>query len=526
MAFIETYSEDFCAIKRKYSSLELHLQEKISTSDIAKIEIYKKNELQTVENVELTSSNAALSETSPENSAQVILKRGKYALIYKSGALAERQTGSLNKHVRCSAIETNLRFYESSIDVDNIEKTFAEKTKNYFSEVFTVVDISKKTNVCFWVNDSNENVTGKLELEICKIIPSEKQERVLSSMMKKTDLKYFSLDDSYLYNFKIFKIEKGDKIAPTPKYPNGTYQIVQCKKVAEDIKKEKVLERAKADKASLSFDKEGRLSSLAGISISDDVDPLKHYVMLGKAHCLVYLDYNTDEFLVKPDDYAEVFMSLVAPTTKIEELEKTDEYAVYSYTDYAVLSYNFRNIAAVQKNILSWIKCKQEDIHKDEYGLYFYIDNFELNEWQLSKFKKIEDENFVYVNLDKIKAFAVDDVSSPEMKKELACTISSCSWKLVEPTNLARSYVDWNYDSVWMPMKKKDKASLNKVQLTVIGKCALRISKRHFFNATGIDLDKISSGNLSDEQFRMLNLNMPKISSYTRLQHFLGVELT
>lgn len=53
----------------------------------------------------------------------------------------------------------------------------------------------------------------------------------------------------------------------------------------------------------------------------------------------------------------------------------------------------------------------------------------------------------------------------------------------------------------------------------------LKVSRKHFQNVTGVDVDAVTEGNLTDAQFRGLRLNYPTVNPYSRFQYWLGVRL-
>ena len=50
----------------------------------------------------------------------------------------------------------------------------------------------------------------------------------------------------------------------------------------------------------------------------------------------------------------------------------------------------------------------------------------------------------------------------------------------------------------------------------------LKVSRKHFQNVTGVDVDAVTEGNLTDARFR---LNYPTVNPYSRFQYWLGVRL-
>lgn len=53
----------------------------------------------------------------------------------------------------------------------------------------------------------------------------------------------------------------------------------------------------------------------------------------------------------------------------------------------------------------------------------------------------------------------------------------------------------------------------------------LKVSRKHFQNVTGVDVDAVTEGNLTDAQFRAFRLNYPTVNPYSRFQYWLGVRL-
>lgn len=63
------------------------------------------------------------------------------------------------------------------------------------------------------------------------------------------------------------------------------------------------------------------------------------------------------------------------------------------------------------------------------------------------------------------------------------------------------------------------------MKATVAGSAVLKVSRKHFQNVTGVDVDAVTEGNLTDAQFRGLRLNYPTVNPYSRFQYWLGVRL-
>lgn len=196
---------------------------------------------------------------------------------------------------------------------------------------------------------------------------------------------------------------------------------------------------------------EGRLQSLAGVTVPDSLNPLLHYVMLGRVELMLYIDFNNDEFYLRPCSCAEAFMNLFVPERKVTEVEVTQEYAIFRIVDYVIVGYDFRDRPGILKGIMAWLMCEEGDILNDEYGLYYYVQNFGLYEWYCSRFRDIIESHFMCVRLSPVTAVALDDVGRARGSQDtlLDFTVTGCRWR-AEKGLSAKCFniVDWRHGGV------------------------------------------------------------------------------
>ena len=526
----EIYKETFYGVKSTFNQDDFGLSNKISSSELLKINIYEIGSITPLSGNYLLDPSMYSSDESnyPENALTIELRKGEYVIAYDEGGFISKTTGNVNDCIKCSN-GSKLDFGEftitdrnalESLSQDNFESVL--NSSNYRSSLTNnLIKISNKSKFHIWIEDPN--AIGILKLKIYKINAGKYNEKLVHSfIVTKNDLFSFELNRLFKYQFIVSEIKEDRTKIPRFKYPVGTYQMTTYEKVGlfnnEDVRDNLI----DIDKNKFRIVND-RLQSLANVNIPDDINPLNHYIMLGKVELMLYIDFNNDEYYIRPGTYAEVFMNLFVPEMEVTEVEKTDDYAIYNIIDFIIVEYDFRDKDRIIQSIKNWIRCNDSDIHIDEYELYYYITNFDLYEWYYSRFKDIIESHFMFVRLSPITAVAYDNVEQLRESQDslLDFNIEECHWNVITSSN-ERHYnvIDWNYNDNW-----HNTGVTNEVKINVTGTAVLKVSKKHFQNVTGVNLENITEGNLSNEQFREFKLNYPIINPYNRLQYWLGIKL-
>jgi len=523
------YEEPFYGTKTTFSERDFSLSDKISTDELLKVSAYEVGALQEVEGEFIVDSSMfSVGGTKyPENALTVDLKKGEYVIAYLSGGLVSKSTGKVNSCIRCSALD-RLDFGDFTVESQDDILTLSQESylrvladAGYSCVNSNVVKVTGKSKLHLWIDD--ETAVGAVSLKIFKVGTGKYEEKLRHSMIfTRSDQFSFTLPIGFKYQLVVSEIKEDKFKVPKFKYPVGTYQLTTYEKVGEMDGSKSIQELAEEDRRKLSL-ADGRLTSLENARIPAEVNPLNYYVMIGRVDLMIYIDFNNDEFYIRPSSYAEVFMNLFVPDREVTEVEITADYAIYNVVDYILISYDFRDKQSIMRSIKNWVSCIDSDIHADEYDLFYFISNFTLYDWYYARFKDIIDQHFTYIKLYPVTAVAYDNVetlqSSPD--STLDFTIVECGWSKLSSFNSPYcNVVDWNYTDNW-----QNTSVANEVKINVIGTAVLKISKKHFKNITGVSIDEATQGSFTDAQFRKFGLNYPVINPYNRLQYWLGIKL-
>ena len=411
--------------------------------------------------------------------------------------------------------------FEDTATADNVDDLIA--AKNYSSKKYTLITVVDNAKLRMWIKDeseNSENVFGSLTFSIYKIDQSKQDPvQVLTTIINKDDDFQIHGEDG-LYELSVSEMKVIEDEPPTPKYPSGTYQITLNQEVGRN-KNESVLQEISVQKkAELRFSND-KLISLNGIEIPPDVDPLNRYVMLGKIELDLYLDFNSDKYYLYPTSYAECFMNLFVPKMKVEEIEDTNDHALYHITDYELIEFDYRDCNKIKNAIKRWINCNDRDI-RNKHEVYFYVDTFNLYSWYYAKFRDIIEKHFIYVKID-ADVYGEDNVNSPISNNNdnvESFTIQTCTWQKWTRTNKF-NHIDWNVDE-WESAGTEDN---NDIMINATGSGVIRVSKKHFEQVIGGDINEIEEHDLDKTQLEDLHVNMPIIPKYNRFQYWLGIDL-
>ena len=182
------------------------------------------------------------------------------------------------------------------------------------------------------------------------------------------------------------------------------------------------------------------------------------------------------------------------------------------------------------------INVDKNDIKYDNYELYFYAYNYNMNEYYMnnvvSKYINF-DEYFEYLELD-ITCKVFDDVTIKYPDENITLDyqvvdykenennepISGGLWKVAKTKPTEFNYINWS------ELKKWENTNIENILISYVnGKGYIKISKQRFKNLFNIDLTHIKYGNFTDEQFKLLNLNDPLISPYNRFQYWINLNV-
>lgn len=524
MKFINIYTDTIFATKNEYDAASLKISE-IEREAFYKIESMKSVKMTSIGEYSLDSSNYSIGESYPENAVAVALKKGEYVILYSKGGLVSTNTGRLNDCIKSSASD-EVKFdalqlsTEELSDLDDTKVDALIKSKNYFSVSYCRFKTNGKEKLHLWVDD--ETVIGKLFVSIYKLTDVKNHE-LKSKLVTSGDSIRFMLDAGYGYDVSVSKLDGSNHLKPTPKYPVGTYQLKIFDKVGEEsdiLSFSQIMDR---DKAKLDLHN-GKVNSLKNISVPDDANPMKSYVMIGKMTLMLLIDYSNDKFYLYPVSCAECFMNLFVPDQKFVEIEKTDDHVLFAVTDYVIVAYDWTDRAEIIRSIKKWLDVSDAEIHEDAYGLYFYIDNFNLYSWYYSKFTSFVNSNFAYVKV-KVTAVAFDKIDERAAEHDpIQFLVTSGTWEVSSPVLTNFNEVKWSIVNDWETTDAPNEA---KAELS--GTVILRISKERFDKIFGVDFDEVDSGEVTDEQFKLLSLNAPgendEISLHKRFQYWMGIKL-
>lgn len=525
----EIYKETIYGIKQSYNEADFNLSEKLDTNELLKLSVYNVGTIQPISgNLLLDSSMYSGDQSSkyPENAFTIDLKKGNYIIAYDEGGLISKSTGKVNDCIRSSSLE-KLDFGEFHIDDQAVVDS---ATNSNYNEILQNVGysclktnffkVSSKSKLHIWVDD--ESIVGVLRFSIYKMNTGKYEEKLAHTfIIEKDGLFSFNLDKMFRYELRVCEIKNDEAREPHPKYPIGTYQITTYGKVGK-VDNDADYDRLMNEDLRRFDINDDKLQSMMGIEIPHDVNPLNQYIMVGKVELILYIDFNNDEYYIRPASYAEVFMNLFLPGRKVKEIEVTEDYAMYEIVDFIIIDYDFRDSERIISNIKNWISCDDDDIHPDEYSLYYYISNFNLYDWYLSRFKGIINSHFMFIDISPTaQAYDNVDIVRENIDATLDFTIVQCPWYITRKQNF-RYYnnIEWSYSDDW-----KNTDTTNQVKIDVQGHGIMKVSKKHFANVVGVDLENITGGNLTDAQFRNFKLNYPMINPYSRLQYWLGIRL-
>jgi hypothetical protein len=227
-------------------------------------------------------------------------------------------------------------------------------------------------------------------------------------------------------------------------------------------------------------------------------------------------------------------MNLFLPKSEMTIIESNNEYLKFSIIEYKHVSYDFKKQDEILNYLNKWTGIDSKDIKIDKYGIYYYGYTYNLKDSFLSNIISNHiniDSYFTYLKLD-ITCKVFDDIS---LKIEDEDTLLDYEvlpyqikddkkigglWEVVEEIPKEFNYISWNQPSDWENTNQE-----NILMSYINGQGYIKITKQHFKNITGVNLDDIKYGNLSDEQFRMLKLNDPLISPFNRFQYWINLKV-
>ena len=477
----------------------------------------------------------------PENALKIELKKGNYRLLVSSGGIFNTETKMLNDSISSSKgiikIENNVELDETdknSIDENNFNDIISKYNDKFFNNYFDF-KITSSSKFHIWVN--NENTIGSLNFKIYKINPTENDYKIKELIFDKNTISSFKTLRNIIYDVTIDELVQEEFVKPKFKYPVGTYQVVLNDKISSNKDILSLVNIQSNDKQKFNINSStNKLISLNSIAIPKDNNPLNFYFMLGKCELIVYIDFMNDKYYVYPNSYVECFMNLYLPDSKIEKIEESINYVKYKITEYKHISYNFRNKDEIIENLSKWINVDKNDIKYDNYELYFYAYNYNMNEYYMnnvvSKYINF-DEYFEYLELD-ITCKIFDDVTIKYPDENITLDyqvvdyrenennepISGGLWKVAKTKPTEFNYINWSEPKKW------ENTNIENILISYVnGKGYIKISKQRFKNLFNIDLTHIKYGNFTDEQFKLLNLNDPLISPYNRFQYWINLNV-
>ena len=471
-----------------------------------KIEFHREFIIDHIADLDLSNSHYAADDDNsqyPENALRYMLPKGTYFIEFFN--------------VPTEAVD---KIWTSHGKVDYDQMTGKHSTS---------IKSNGKTELYIFVRSSayHSSSFSGFQCKIDKMKNAPKTEKSSVIFASSSNVRQLSviLSPGDIYNVTTFAICSKDFSEPTPKYPTGTYQVsihTSCDVVKSDSDFE---EAVKKDSEKFSFEGK-KLSSMKGISIPRDVNPLSYYVLAGKFDALIYFDYANDKYFIQPNGCAEFFVTMLLPEDKIERLEETESYAVYHVVDYEVINNEFANHTKNISAIKQWVKCKDSDIHTDSYQLFYYVDAFGFFDWMHDHLRYVIDSLFLHVRLYDIIAESYDDVSLQKNPDDaLDWRIIQCRWCLQPESGNDYNHISWQESGEWTNI---DDSSVNQIKMTSTGEGLISITKKHLMLLTGVvDVNSSISGELSDSQFKQLAyLNGPDVAPFDRLQTFTQLRLT
>ena len=469
----------------------------------------------------------------PNTCLSIPLQPGDYAFVYEDGGLVSRKTKKINGCFRATQKEKiSLEAYSFETSTENIDWDDDEQVEQFYLSALVDGNGPKKscefscdseTVICIWENEEPEYCIGSLKFSIYRVKDRLVEPTIEENMVSDLQTGFtLSTNLSKIYEVVVYEKSESQKI-PRAKYPSGVFQLVAFDELATigthtdiDLIKEQ-------DHARMEFDENKKLISLNGVDIPSDINPLKYYIVIGKVELLITIDYLADDYIIQPVGPAQAYLNLFIPKRTEKLVEATDTHATYLVTDFVLVSNNFKDVKSIKDGICRWLQCEREDIYNDEYELFFYVSSFNLYDWYCERFKSFIDSHFIALNLWKIKATAYDDVTVREVESPLDYSITECKWKIEDSIPTTMNKLSWSYENLWEPTTEE-----NKVKFTSTGKGFVRISKKHFMDITRLTESEIASnkfGKFTDEEFKALNLNGPKISPFNRLDSWMNLQI-
>lgn len=494
-----------------------------------KLKVIKYKEIESINEYTLTlNKNFVESSTSkhPKEALTIPLQQGTYKIILKSVGIYNKETDKFNDCIKSSKGNVLITEYEF---IDNENKFDENNNINYSNVKYKSINefefkMSRAGQFSIWIEFINkDDLIGNFECYLIKISNSEIDETSESYLFTKNtyDSLMVNLIQNYLFLFEIYELKDDSSLFnPRYKYPEGNYQVVLNTNLIttsnDELLENIILNDSR--KFNLRF---GKINSLNNIQIPYNVNPLNYYYMIGKIEFLLYFDFISDSYYFQPTSYGECFMALYVPrsTCSLVEESENNTYVIYKVTSYTLIHNDFRNVSKIKENIKKWLDVKDNDIHIDEYELYYWIN---LQNCDLSIFYKTVNyltqiESFYsYIDLS-INGYVYDDVSVPiNEDDDLNYTLSNIRFNKVSYSSNV-NFIKWEQLNDWRNYNNTQ----NLLYTEIIGTGTIKITKQHFKIITNIDIDSQSLGTLTTEQLLKLNINKPKLQLYNRFQYWL-----
>lgn len=476
----------------------------------------------------------------PENAIKIELKKGTYRISCVGGCLIDVERKTINDCIWTSKgklkLSKDILLLENEInDIDHL--TINDILKNHddlFVDNYFDIKISSASKLHIWIN--SKNVIGEINFKINKIDKKDSNNEINEIIFDSSNFPKIQTTNDTMYEFVLDKLIEKEIVEPEFKYPVGTYQIILNNEITQNNNINELIKIQSSDKKQYNTNVNGKLISLNKIEIPKDVDPLNFYFMLGKCELICFIDFLTDKYYFYPNSYAECFMNLFLPDSKIETIEDSKYYLKFKITEYKHISYNFKDKTDIIANFSKWLDIKESDIYYDEYELYYYAKTYNLYNTYFSQVipKYIDfDKYFVFIELD-ITCMVKDNVSEKIENEDISLDyvisdykedennnpISGCLWKLVDSKPKEYNYIEWSKPKEWYNTDTE-----NELISYINGHGYLKISKQRFKNLFNVDLDYIKYGNLDDAEFKMLKLNDPIVSPYERFQYWMNIKM-
>ena len=490
-------------------SINLSLGEFISN----KVNILIEKEIELVSSFVLLSSNFySGSLKNPDESYTLVLEKGEYILTTNDEALIFNN----NKNTLLKSSKGIVTFDENNFYHFKIAKN------KIFNIWFTSQDIkSIKFNVYKIISTYDEN-----------------DYNLISSFIISEVNVNLNLQTNYLYKFEFYQFNNTINEEIIKKYPSGTFQVSINEIINLDNKNiDKVILN---DISKFDVTSDGKINSLSKIIIPQEVNPINYYSMVAHYEITVIIDYNTDNIMVYQNSFLESFLSLYIPDSTYEVIEHSDTYSLLKVKVYEFIAESYDNFNQIKNGLKNLAEFSDEDLHQDEYGLYYWINDFSIvSHNQIEKIKNFIKDQFYYLNLS-IRGFVTDDLTIKYEKDDdllNTFTFESCIYKVSKTTNK----INFNYNHItWneLPSPKQNAVTnwynesdsenaTNILKLSLLGTAIIRISKQKFKAIFNIDLDEANKNtdySLTQEQFELLKLNKPIIYPFERLQNWFAIK--